>query len=413
MATRAFWGLWLLVCVALPGNLFAQEGRSAEELEAISQLALKRASEGEFRQAIELWSDILDEVPETTALDLHVNIAVAYQRLKQLPEAWYHLNVYVVGASNPDAAVVKEHKRLGKTLGKSLTRVTLTCRPAARLRFSSDDLKSYPCPLDWYLPRGQQTVVAEQAGYQPLEHTFTVGKQPGGETLALVKKVVPATLVVQGDGKAVQVFLDGRLEGVVPFERKLQPGTYELMVARPGEMPWKKTLVLGAGETVLERPSVAQKRVVAKVVPEVKGKGESPEGTPGIALPASAPAPSRLLEWSLIGGGGAVVVSGAIFHLLAGLKSADLLDEFPADQSLTKAQFEDNAAGYQDAWDKEVKPKAIAAYVMYGVGAAAAVTGTVLLLVKPGQSSASDSLSHTLYPLVTTQGSGLGFQLSF
>ncbi len=401
-------------CFLLTSGLAAQEKRTPEELEAISQLALKRASEGQFQQAIALWTDILDEVPAATALDLHVNIGVAYNRLQNLPAAWHHLSVYLEAAKKADKAVAKERQKIGKKLAKTHTRVSFRCEPAAMLRLSPTAAESYPCPLDWYLARGSHTVVVEKAGFEAEKRTFEVGKGAASETFALKQAVVLGTLIVLGDGKAVQVFLDGRLEGVVPFERKLKPGTYELMVAKPGEMPWKKTITLASGGLVRESPQVAQKRVAK--APE-KGPEDGTTGPLklGNEIVEHGPAASRshALEWSLIGTGGALLLGGGIFHVLAITKDLSLRDGIAPGDAATKEEFDNRTTQYNDAWEEDVRPRALTAYALYGVGAATAVAGAVLLIVDTGNREKAEALSHHFYPLVTPQGSGMGFALSF
>jgi hypothetical protein len=401
-------------CSMLASGLAAQEKRTPDELEAISQLAMKRASEGQFQQAIELWTDILDEVPPTTALDLHVNIGVAYNRLQDLPAAWHHLSIYLESADKADKAVAKERQKIGKKLGKTHTLVSFKCEPAALLRLSPAAALVYPCPLDWYLARGSHTLVVEKAGHESEKRTVEVGKAAVTETFALKKAVVLGTLVVLGDGKAVQVFLDGRLEGVVPFERKLKPGTYELMVAKPGEMPWKKTITLASGGLVRESPEVAR-RLVAKV--PVKGPEGGTTGSLklGNEIVEQGPAASRskALEWSLIGTGGALLLGGGIFHVLAITKDLSLRDEIAPGEAATMDDFNSRTARYNDGWEEDVKPRALTAYALYGVGAATAVAGAVLLIVDTGNREKAEALSHKFYPLVTPHGSGMGFALSF
>jgi hypothetical protein len=419
MFKRTIWPVLPMVVFWLTVPASAQEKRSADELEKLSQSALTLASEGRFQDAIDLWEDLLDEVPAETALDLHVNIAVAWQRLGKEPEAWYHLDRYVQGAKSPDKAVVAERTKLAKKLAGDHVRVSFACEPTgALLRFDQGSrAKSYPCPLVWWMVPGKQTVSAEKAGYDQTTRSFMVPKnaQEASQTISLEQKVELGELKVLGQGRAIQVFLDGMLEGIVPFSRKLKPGTYELMVGKPGKPPWKKTITIEPGKTLVEEPPVEEPEALADTGETVPGGVAVAPVENQITKPATLEPRSHVLEWSLIGGGGAMVAAGGLFHLLAYLKDQDLRDEHnPNEAGLSKEEFEQRVGDYQDAWDEEVLPRGVAAYVLYGVGAASAVTGAVLMAVDIGNREKAEKLSRTtFFPLITPEATGMGFELRF
>lgn len=414
----------ILTLVLSAPALMAQENRSIEELERLSQEAMAAAGRGDFAGAIRIWEDILDEVPTETSLDLHVNIGVAYQRLKKIPEAWYHLDRYVRGTEVPDAKVARKARKLAKSLAKQRVKTSIGCTPEGATLYFSDKAEGtpYPCPLTWYLAAGSHSVYVTMKEHEPAVHKLTI-KGETGESYRNVtlkaRELQYGELIIEGNGRAVQVFLNGELEGSVPFKRKLKPGTYELMVGKPGKPPWKKRVTINAGQTVVEKPAVAS-QTHSRVVKDDKKKNDGREfpviPDKGLNDPSGvskgSEKPSRMLEWSIAGGGAALLAAGAVCAAVAWSKDGDLQDKYPANQSLPYDEFAANKQKYTDAYNDEVYPLGIASYALLGVGTAAAITGGVLLLIDAGGDESLQSPA-AVYPVLHRDAWGFGVSLEF
>jgi len=411
-------------CALCSPQVLAQEKRSVEELERLSQEGMALAGKGDFEGAIRIWEDILDEVPTGTALELHVNIGVAYQRLKKLPEAWYHLDRYVRGTEVPDREVAREARKLAKKLASSRVKTSIGCTPEGTTLYFGEkaDGTPYPCPISWYLPAGKHSVYVTMEGHEAAVHTLTVdGKNKEAYLKVKLdsKKVRHGTLIIEGSARTVQVFLNGELEGSVPFRRKLKPGTYEVMVGPPGKLPWKKRVTINAGQTVEHKPTIAMLKT-----PRTGKNGK--EGKNGRLFPVipdgKAPPPkvekrvesdSSFVAWTVAGSGGALLAAGLGCALVALSREGDLQDKYPADQSLPYEQFAANQQDYSDAYNEEVYPLGVASYVLMGVGAAAALTGGVLFALGGGEDKAEGKPAAALYPVFDGNTYGLGVSLDF
>jgi len=139
-----------------------------------------------------------------------------------------------------------------------------------------------------------------------------------------------------------------------------------------------------------------------------------PDEPPAPAAPVApvAPAgPARLAPWgwALVGVGAAAVAGGAGAHVLAALK-ADEARGVPNRPDL-RAEFE----GLRD----DARTAELAAYILYGAGAAVAVTGIVLLVVDPGPTAPPTGVASAavrapqITPVLLPDGAGLSVGLSF
>ena len=125
----------------------------------------------------------------------------------------------------------------------------------------------------------------------------------------------------------------------------------------------------------------------------------------GIAKPAEPKAqPSRALEWVLIGSGLALGITGGVLQGVAYGDNEDLYAKY-ADTT----DFPDGEEGkrqYDAAYQDEVRPREISAYVLYGVGGAAVATGAILWLVRRPGNRTEEKTPLSLVPLSLPGGGG-------
>ena len=182
------------------------------------------------------------------------------------------------------------------------------------------------------------------------------------------------------------------------------PGKHEVSATKEGHHPQTAEI------DVLERDDEGAHEIklvaIAKDPPVVAKLPEKtpPSDTITIDKPADSEPIPNLLEWSLVGAGGAAIIAGGIFHSLGYSKNEDLHDKYKDEEN-----YPDQDAAkkpYDDEYADEVQPKLTSAYVLYGLGTAAVTTGVVLLVLNEGEASAGERGAWTLAPMALPQGGG-------
>jgi len=377
---------------------------------ALFNEAVELAKNGQLSDAVAIWLVVKDDIPERYRPVVLSNLGLAYKKLKKNPEAWYYLDRYLSGLAEPEKAAVKARDEVEKEMKRTHVKVQISCDPAdSHIYLGAEEAgTAYRCPLVWWFEPGKRPVRVSRAGYKASVDVLNVEK---GKPVDVAFNLAPlppedGVLEIQGDAKAVQVFINGRLEGRVPFVRKLAPGTYDVMVGPPGKVPWKKKVTIEAGKTALEKPEVAQKSAPPpeepkSFVPTVVTKPVKPE--------SDVEGPS-VLDWALIGGGAALVAAGGALHYMAYSRNGELMDKYP-DGTAENPAPASNKSDYDQAFDDEVAPKMTAAWALYSVGLAAAATGTVLLVMDlQTEGSAGDV---RIMPMPMPDGAGVELGLEF
>ena len=336
-----------LIAVALicpVADARSQEKRSEEELKNLTKQGLARARAGHMDEAITIWEDVLTEAVGELTQNVHFNLAAAYEQVGKVPEAWHHLGAFIRGTDKDDPEASEELLRFEKLLSEEHVKLAVTCSPDDATVHLGDSPAStgYACPLTWWFKAGTQLAHVVRDGYHSKTEEFQVLKV-GGEaihavTLEKKEEVAPPVIVEKPDAPP-----DG--------------GTDKPDVGVPGDGPG---IEKGPVET---------------------GKG------------------ARIAQWVLVGGGGTMIVVGAILNGVASSKEKDLFQQYPDERF--QEQYD---AGYAD----DVKPKTTAAYVFYGLGAATAAGGLVWLLVDHFKNKGAGT-SAVVTPVVSS--GQLGFTL--
>lgn len=153
--------------------------RSVEDLTHLSDQALVKANEGDFAGALKIWLDILEEFPVGGKADLHVNIALAYERLGRLPESWYHIDQALEYSRGQDPQLLEERARIEERLSKTYGKVVLNCQPEGSLVLKlRDGPKKVKCPLQWWVVPGTHKFRIDVSGGNPVLKAVEV-KSPG------------------------------------------------------------------------------------------------------------------------------------------------------------------------------------------------------------------------------------------
>jgi len=396
--------------LSLPPAANAQPKRSKQQLKQEYREALRLAQQGKKEQAIALWEDVLTQAEGKTRQESLFNLAFAYLDLDRLPEAWHHLSLYVLTLEREDKETRKKLAGLEELLPEDYVKVGFTCQPDGALVYVGRHSRGIPrqCPLDWWFEPGKRAVHVVKEGFQATIYEFDVrrGRKPASHlvTLRPKKKTERGLLIVEGSGSTIQVFLDGNLAGGVPFRRKLEPGTYELRVDKPGRRPWRKMILVKAGKTLTERPPMA--RPGATKMPGDEGETDSipSRGPAGIADSKDDDEGfGNGWKWTLVGVGTAAAVAGGILQYGAHSNELELHEKY---------KVASQQAGYNSDFEAQVRPKLTGAYILYGVGGAAILTGLVALAVGDGEDPSDKKLS-LLSPLLMPGHTGLSLRVGF
>ena len=403
----------------------AQEKRSPEDLAKLEEEAWKAADAGDLPRAIEIWEDIMQEITGEGLAGVHKNLAVAYGMLKKHPETWYHLTSYLEKSGKEDTKAGKRLEKLEGKLVKTHRKVVVSCDPDATILYFGLEPTgtAYACPITWWFEPGKRFIYVEKTGFRSQTAQYDVRErgEKGSWVVKLVELPKFGHLVIKGEGKAIQVFLNGSLEGKVPFKRKLKEGTYELMVGKPGEMPWKKTVVIKANATVVEEPPNAQKKVAGDQLPDSSDPNKDPDviGTPRFLDDDKPAKRSKAGPVALLAGGLGVVVVGAILNGVGYGKEGDLYDEYNPGAADGKSASEHNPAvedaqsQYETAYADEVKPLKTWSTVFYVVGGAAATGGLIWLIVEATRKPADKKTGIKVSPMMGPGTAGAVFGLEF
>jgi PEGA domain-containing protein len=199
-----------------------------------------------------------------------------------------------------------------------------------------------------------------------------------------------------------RVLVPGRELGTTPLEPvRLMPGSYNVTLAVPGRAEVQVSAVVVAGMTETVRPPPEKQdepAVVAAVPPPAPPTTPAPRVAPPPAEAATTsashtavavdlretapngPSPTQLrLAWATVGVGGALLVAGGVFALLAHSANSDVNDCLDAPRWTPSCD---------DAVDRR-RTYAPLAYTLTGVGAAAAIGGGVWVYMLHRQETAA------------------------
>jgi hypothetical protein len=164
----------------------------------------------------------------------------------------------------------------------------------------------------------------------------------------------------------------------------LSLGTHAVRVVAPGYQAVDATIEVLAAAAVDARYSLAPTPAAPPLDPAAPPL--DPASTPVLhARPPGGGGGLGVAGWALVGGGVAIAAAGGGMHAWA-LQAADDTSKYaPPIAGLDDAERERRF----DRANEDMKLRGTLAYVFYGVGGAAAVTGAVLLILDAGQGEPS------------------------
>ena len=190
-----------------------------------------------------------------------------------------------------------------------------------------------------------------------------------------------------------------------------EPGRHRVRAEAPGYESRTVEVVVraGGGQARMEIALVA-----VAPVKETAGGSKAGGGSGGgllVSKPAEREKPSRAVEWTLIGSGLALGTAGAIFHGLGYSRNEELDAEYSDDEKHPYGP--DAKKEYDAAFDDEVRPKEIAAYVLYGVGGAAVLAGIITYAVRKPAKGDKQRSEVNVIPIGLPGGAGALMMFEF
>ena len=320
--------------------------------------AVELATGGDYDKAVEACLDVLDQLPESERPRVHKLLGYAYMKLDMLPESWHHLTIYLESSGTEDTTAGGWLQEVEAALKQTHVKVSFSCRPEGlTLRF----------PASKPGVAGRSALLRQ--GYE------------GSSTFRIPHSA---------------------------FVWWLTPGKHTVNATAPGHKPRTVEVdVRERGDSGMREIRLAA--VETTRTPNGGGTGSGTGGTT-IVKPVEPKKPSRGLEWALLGSGLALGVTGGIFHGIGYSKNDDLHDRYLNADDYPVADEAQQL--YDDARDEQVRPKEIAAYVLYGVGGAAVLAGIVTWAVRQPGGTDERASELTISPMLLP-GSGTGALMTF
>ena len=334
-------------------SLSAQEPPDANK---IFNQGVDLVRSGKTGEAIELWLGILDDIDEAYRPNVHKALSVAYRKQGSLPEAWHHLAEYLRTKEGQDLKAGALLEKVEGELAVDHQKIAVSCRPDGTSLHLSGAIAgvAYPCPLTWWFVAGKYSVLATADGFASRTVEIDVLERGGQALEEIVLEPTP------DDG-------GGQIAGTA----NSQPSTGE---------QWTSSSHNGSGPGGIVKPA-------------------EPEGIPSG------------WKWGLVGGGATLLTTGLILQLAAYSANEDLHDKYPMD--VNSSDYASFKSSYESGYADDVRPKAVAAYVLYGLGGAAAVAGVVLFIVDSSRQKSTAPTGVGVQPVVWRDGAGCLVSVGF
>lgn len=397
--------LGLLLGLAVPDAARAQPEPENESIKRFNE-ASKLAKSGKLEEAVDIWLAVYEALPDKYRPAVQLNLGLGYKKLLRYPDAWYFLSRYRISGPRNEKAEHWMDEVEAKLLGE-YRRVTLTCIPFGTMVAVStnEGAPIHECPITWWFKPGRHQVRLSKPGFKTVIKPIVVPDKMGEVRVSVtLEEESDGVLAIVGTEKGAVVYVSGKEAGEIPFKARVRAGKYQVKVVRKGLPPWEEVVEVLAGRTVTREPKFKRPKVLPVKKP--------PVDEPGTVVRPPA-AGGQWWKWTLLGGGVAMVAVGAALHGMANQENEDLRKKYPDGTPELPVSVE-NQQNYNSEYDSSIYPKAVAGYVMYGVGAAAATAGLVTLVIDMISAPAEKEVMTTrIHPLALPEGGGFSLGVTF
>ena len=297
-------------------------------------------------------------------------------------------SLLLVGCEEPTPACMS-------TLGATLSADRLIyARLVARGELYDIEVNVFDVPSKVIKKRWNKrfTANADAVGFFVKEmEVFIGGKVP----------VTPARLRVSANVDNAAVLIDGKRAGRTPYvNESLNPGKHTVVVEKEGHEPWSREI---------HAQSSAEMSLVAELIPKAGAAvGEGNQviirengGDDGNPPTFSADETLRLstVGWISVGLGTAAIINGTVFGILTSQTQSDF-DNTP---------YEQEAVDLADTGETQ----ALVANISFAAGAAALVTGVILIIADDHKTPKGSTTGATFGIAPTNDGAALQFELTY
>jgi len=195
-------------------------------------------------------------------------------------------------------------------------------------------------------------------------------------------------LVIQTPAAPADAGLEVQLDGA-PFRafgapQALDPGSHRVLASAPGKLDFTRELALAEGQSLaLEIPAL-EPAPAAAAAPLVAAPArlDGASASAAEAPPAADTSSSKVLPWTLVGVGGAVLAGGIVTGVVAASKASDLEDDCPNHVCEDDLSQRDEAAN-----------TALVADILMGTGLVLAGAGVTWLILTKDDDANATSIS--------------------
>jgi len=348
----------LLASTPTPARAASDPGAVAEQLHLKAREAYQAK---QLKRAIELWREAYDTHAEWKYA---YNLANALREDGQYVQAWdYVTRAEELGVPSEYSTYLLDLRSFIRAeLTKDHALLTLTVDPPDAQVVRNDnpwqapeakDGEPVPPRASWTKDTVSELVITRD-GYITQKLTWKHGMGVHERRIALRPVPKPGTLTVNGTPVGAVIVLDDKPVGSIPdLSLPVEPGKHELVARAPGFVTERRPITIESEREL--RIDFTLKPVVVQ--------SDADLATPG---------------WVSIGSGAALLLTGAGFLMWADSTSADItkLNE-SAPGSIEYPAYEDQYNALKSDFDT----RRDAGAVFVGIGAAAALTGIVLVVI--------------------------------
>lgn len=237
---------------------FQEKLKTGAASESPEERALAIANRGRDYYQAGRYADAVAEMQHAFSIvqksALIYNIAKSYEKMGEYDKAVAHYKSYLqMEPEAPDRQdVVQIIAALEARMRQTLNELTVRTVPAVADVYIDDNRKMVgQTPIDVRLPAGKHKLVLVKNGYETIEREFEMPDDRSfGISYPLVKVKNYGGLRVDCNVAAAQIFVDGKILGLTPYEQiKLLPqGTHQVTVMRDGYYIFSSSTTIEKGK---------------------------------------------------------------------------------------------------------------------------------------------------------------------
>jgi hypothetical protein len=245
------WLLYLAVLtssvVGMPQRALAQDDAAKEKAKELFAKGKADYDAGRYPEALVSFEAAYATKPVPPMLKI---IAQTHEAMENLPLAVEFFTRYLESGPKDADKITEKLAELRKTIAGNWGTIELSSEPSGAEVWLGK--KAGPprgkTPFTLQLPAGQQTLVLEKAGFQPVQRVMKVA--PGRTvSLGIALPTIMPVLTVRTTPVGADVLIDGAPVGRTPFTQAFPGGPHRLELRLGGHAPHVQEVELAAAHT--------------------------------------------------------------------------------------------------------------------------------------------------------------------